>query len=60
MPIYEYKCPDCKKIVEKRQTIEEREREKLVCDECKRTLKPLISFSSFILTGDGWYKKEFK
>ena len=57
MPIYEYKCTnsDCNHKIEYFQKINEDAVE--YCPYCnKKSLKKLISTSSFILKGGGWYK----
>jgi putative FmdB family regulatory protein len=53
MPIYEYCCEDCRQIFEEWQKdFEDREK---VCPVCGGTSKRLISNSSFVLKGGGWY-----
>jgi len=55
MPIYEYKCENCNKIVELVQPFNATSPE--TCVHCgKGPLRKLVSQSSFILKGDGWYK----
>jgi len=56
MPIYEYRCPKCKKIVELQQSIKEKVAP-LCCEEdCNIEMEPLISMTSFALKGSGWAK----
>ena len=57
MPIYEYKCEKCgiehevmQKITEKPLT---------VCESCGGRLKKLISNTSFVLKGSGWYVTDY-
>jgi len=57
MPIYEYKCEECKKQIELFQKISDPPAEKCGCGG---KLKKLISNSSFILKGTGWYKTDYK
>jgi putative FmdB family regulatory protein len=53
MPIYEYKCEDCAKQLEIIQKISDAPPEK--CSDCGGKLFKLISNSSFVLKGSGWY-----
>ncbi len=59
MPTYTYRCQCCEHEFEEQQKITA---EALVeCPECnKPELKRLITGSSFILKGDGWYETDFK
>jgi putative FmdB family regulatory protein len=53
MPVYEYECPNCEKILEVQQKMTD---EPLAtCPECGGKVKKLISRSSFQLKGGGWY-----
>ena len=57
MPIYEYLCTDtgCNNKFEVFQKIDEPKFE--YCPHCtNKSLKKLISKSSFVLKGGGWYK----
>jgi len=57
MPIYEYQCinTNCNHKFEAFQKISEVQIE--YCPHCNdKSLKKLISTSSFILKGGGWYK----
>lgn len=57
MPIYEYNCQDCKQIFEDWQKdYEERE---LPCPVCGGPGTRLISSSSFVLKGGGWYSSGY-
>jgi len=60
MPVYEYQCSKCKKILEEFQSIKNI-KETINC-ECGYTAKRIISNTSFILAGKGWardgYSKE--
>lgn len=58
MPTYEYKCKRCGKEFEINQSIIEAPLER--CKECRGVLKRLISQSTFILKGDGWYVSDYK
>jgi putative FmdB family regulatory protein len=65
MPIYEFRCEDCGKINIRSLEISSKQ-ETVVCDYCKEyKAKRIISQSSFMLKGGGWYadaynKKEDK
>lgn len=57
MPIYEYKCEMCgiehevmQKMTEKPLT---------VCESCGGRLKKMISNTSFVLKGSGWYVTDY-
>ena len=53
MPIYEYNCRDCKQIFEEWQKdYEERD---IPCPVCGGTASRIISSTSFVLKGGGWY-----
>lgn len=58
MPNYEYACEKCFKEWEEIQSI--KEDPSTLCPYCKRsTAKRLISKSSFILQGGGWFKEGY-
>lgn len=53
MPIYEYSCQDCKQIFEEWQKdYEERD---IPCPVCGGKAGRIISSTSFVLKGGGWY-----
>jgi putative FmdB family regulatory protein len=54
MPIYEYKCKKCNKVVEIIKNINSDTKEN--CIVCGKEMTKLISLSSFHLKGSGWYK----
>lgn len=57
MPIYEYVCEKCDNHLEIIQKITE---ETLTtCPECDGVLKKMISNTSFILKGTGWYVTDY-
>jgi putative FmdB family regulatory protein len=57
MPIYEYECPSCGKHYELIQRFSD---EPLcTCPECGGHVHKLISHSSFILKGTGWYVTDY-
>ncbi len=57
MPIREYKCKDCGNYIEIIQGVNEKPLEK--CGKCGGKLEKLISNSSFVLKGSGWYKTDY-
>ncbi len=57
MPIYEYKCTVCGHRFEKLQSISEEPVK--TCPVCGGAVKKLISNTSFILKGTGWYVTDY-
>lgn len=53
MPIYEYCCEDCRQIFEEWQK-DFQDRDK-TCPVCGGRSERLISNTSFVLKGGGWY-----
>lgn len=53
MPVYEYECCACGKVIEIWQSLSDAPMTD--CPECSGPLKKLISMSSFRLKGGGWY-----
>ena len=53
MPVYEYECCKCGKVVEAWQSLSDEPMTD--CPDCAGSLKKLISMSSFRLKGGGWY-----
>ena len=63
MPLYEYQCKKCQRIQETSHKISERI--KVNCSYCTTPMQKVISKSTFVLKGTGWYatdnrKKETK
>ena len=56
MPIYEYKCARCG-VVEVMQGIKQTPLRK--CPNCKGKVEKMISSSSFVLKGSGWYATDY-
>ena len=56
MPIYEYQCDNCG-VFEYSQRIVEDPLKK--CPTCKGKVKRLISNTSFMLKGSGWYATDY-
>ena len=57
MPIYEYECESCGKVVEAWQKFSDPPL--TTCEECGGKLHKLISMSSFHLKGTGWYVTDY-
>jgi len=58
MPIYEYRCDRCQKIVEVMQKFTDKPLSR--CPSCGGRLSRLISNCSFQLKGSGWYVTDYK
>jgi putative FmdB family regulatory protein len=56
MPIYEYKCNKCG-VFEVTQRITEKALKK--CPTCKGRVERIISNTSFVLKGTGWYVTDY-
>lgn len=56
MPIYEYQCDNCG-VFELSQRITEDPLKK--CPTCKSKVRRLISNTSFMLKGSGWYATDY-
>ena len=58
VPIYEYRCPDCGHEFEQLQRMSD---DPITdCPECSMSgVKKLISRTSFVLKGGGWYKDHY-
>lgn len=57
MPVYEYQCLGCSKHIESMQKFSD---EPLTtCPDCGGELKKLISHTSFVLKGSGWYVTDY-
>lgn len=57
MPIYEYRCEECGEVFEKLQKITEKPIKK--CVHCGGPAHRIISQSTFILKGTGWYATDY-
>lgn len=57
MPIYEYGCVECNQIVEEWQS--DFEEHDIPCPVCGGKTKRLISNTSFVLKGSGWYVTDY-
>jgi putative FmdB family regulatory protein len=56
MPIYEYQCPKCGTF-ETTQRITEPALKR--CPTCKSKVERMISATSFVLRGSGWYATDY-
>jgi putative FmdB family regulatory protein len=57
MPIYEYKCTSCGEQFEVNQKITDSPLS--ACSLCGGELKKLITSTSFVLKGSGWYVTDY-
>jgi putative FmdB family regulatory protein len=57
MPIYEYKCLDCGKEHEVLQKFSDEPLK--TCPDCGGSVTKLISNTSFVLKGSGWYVTDY-
>lgn len=57
MPIYEYECMNCGKYCEIIQKFNDEPLK--TCPECGGHMHKLISQSSFVLKGSGWYVTDY-
>ncbi len=58
MPIYEYRCPKCSKIFEEWSHITE-DHPQEPCPDCGTPSPRIMSSTSFILEGGGWYVTDY-
>lgn len=57
MPIYEYRCKKCDSTFEIMQRFQDPPLRK--CPECGGKARRLVSNTSFILKGSGWYVTDY-
>lgn len=57
MPVYEYKCLSCGRQHEILQSHHDTSHVK--CPDCGEDMRKLISNTSFVLKGTGWYKTDY-
>lgn len=57
MPIYEYRCEDCEQIFEEWQ--KNFDEKQVKCPVCGHNAERIISNTSFILKGSGWYVTDY-
>lgn len=58
MPIYEYRCDTCGNVFEEWHRHADDITEQ-ACPECRETAHRLISSTTFVLKGGGWYVTEY-
>lgn len=58
MPIYEYQCPKCRRVFEEFVSMADGHSQE-PCPECGTTSPRLISHTSFVLKGGGWYVTDY-
>ena len=58
MPIYEYRCNNCGRIIEAMQKFSDKPLTR--CPACSGRITRLISNCSFHLKGTGWYVTDYK
>lgn len=58
MPIYEYQCPKCGHVFEEWGKASESHKEE-PCPVCGAPSPRVISRTSFVLKGDGWYVSDY-
>jgi putative FmdB family regulatory protein len=57
MPIYEYRCKDCQQLFEEwLKTFDDKPR---ACPFCKGEAERVMSNTTFVLKGGGWYVTEY-
>jgi putative FmdB family regulatory protein len=57
MPIYEYECTNCGKVIEAMQKFSDPPLSE--CGQCHGGLRKLLSMSTFHLKGSGWYVTDY-
>ncbi|MCX8026722.1 MAG: zinc ribbon domain-containing protein [Thermodesulfovibrionales bacterium] len=57
MPVYEYECKDCRQRLEIIQRFDDPPLE--TCESCGGRMQKLISNTSFVLKGNGWYVTDY-
>lgn len=60
MPLYEYQCTKCKKVIEAIQKFSDEPLTQCDDPKCKGPLTKLLSSTSFALKGSGWYTTDYK
>ena len=58
MPIYEYLCPKCRKIFDE-WTASANDDTAEACPYCATPASRVMSQTSFVLKGDGWYVSDY-
>ena len=60
MPIYEFECSSCSKVSEHIMKMSDKNPSSCPYCESKESLRKLMSQTSFVLKGEGWYETDFK
>lgn len=58
MPIYEYQCPKCQHVFEEMVSLSQAHGEE-PCPRCGTPSPRMISHTSFVLKGGGWYVSDY-
>ena len=58
MPIYEYRCPKCQNVFEEWVHLSEMH-DAVPCPECGASSPRIMSETSFVLKGGGWYVTDY-
>lgn len=58
MPIYEYQCPKCQHVFEEMVSLSQAHGEE-PCPCCGALSPRMISHTSFVLKGGGWYVSDY-
>lgn len=58
MPIYEYQCPKCGRVFEEWVKSSEAHKDE-PCPDCGTDSPRIMSRTSFVLKGDGWYVSDY-
>lgn len=58
MPIYEYECPKCGNVFEEWVKSSEAHKDE-PCPKCGAPSPRIVSRTSFVLKGDGWYVSDY-
>lgn len=58
MPIYEYQCPKCQHVFEEMVSLSQAHGEE-PCPLCGAPSSRMISHTSFVLKGGGWYVSDY-
>ena len=58
MPIYEYRCPQCGHVFEEMVSLSQAHGEE-ACPRCGTASPRMISHTSFVLKGGGWYVSDY-
>ncbi len=60
MPIYEFECSVCSRVSEHIMKISDKNPQVCPCCKAENSLAKLMSRTSFVLKGQGWYETDFK